>query len=106
MAVFAGDWGANCGSSYLVTQDNNGSASAELVEDGSHPVPHDGVPPAIGDGAIVFVDLVRRGEASLRHDYGIGGSGRGVAGGHACGAVIADSTGVPFGESRVQGMII
>ena len=34
MAVFVEDWGASYGSAYLVTQDDTGSASAELVEDG------------------------------------------------------------------------
>ena len=34
VAVFVEDWGASYGSAYLVTQDDAGSASAELVEDG------------------------------------------------------------------------
>jgi hypothetical protein len=106
MAVFVEDWGASYGSAYLVTEDDTGSASAELVEDGPDLIPHIGVPPAAGDGAIAFVDGVRRGEASLWQEDGTGRSGRGVAGGHACGAVIADSTSSAFGESRVQRIII
>ena len=42
MAVFVEDWGANYGSAYLVTQDDAGSATAELVEDGLHLLAHDG----------------------------------------------------------------
>jgi hypothetical protein len=106
MAVFVEDWGASYGSAYLVTQDDAGSASAELVEDGAELVAHDGVAPARGDGAIAFVDGVRRGEASLWQEDVTGRSGRGVAGGHACGAVIADQAGAAFGESRVRRMII
>jgi hypothetical protein len=106
MAVFVEDWGANYGSAYLVTQDDVGSASAELVEDGPDLIAHDGAPPVRGDGAIAFVDGVRRGEASLWQEDSAGRSGRGAAGGHACGAVIADSASAAFGESRVQRMVI
>lgn len=106
MAVFVEDWGANYGSAYLVNHDDVGSASAELVEDGPHLLAHDGVPPMAGDGVIAFVDGVRRGEASLWQENAAGRSGHGVAGGHACGAVIADSASAAFGESRVQRMII
>src|SRR5260221_14060309 len=89
MAVFVEDWGASYGSAYLVTEDDTGSASAELVEDGPDLIPHLGVPPAAGDGAIAFVDGVRRGEASPWQEDGTGRSGRGVPGGHACGAGVA-----------------
>lgn len=106
MAVFVEDWGATYGSAYLVTQDDAGSASAELVEDGPDLLVHDGVPPALGDGAIAFVDGVRRGEASLWQEDATGRSGRGVAGGHACGAAVAGSGSAAFGESRVQRMVI
>lgn len=106
VAIFVEDWGASYGPAYLVTPDDTGSASAELVEDGQDLLAHDGVPPALGDGAIAFVDGVRRGEASLWQEDPAGRSSRGVAGGHACGAVIADSASVAFGESRVQRMVI
>jgi len=106
MAVFMEDWGASYGSAYLVHQDDVGSAKAELVEDGSDFLVHDGMPPEPGDGAIAFVDGVRRGEASLWQEDSAGRSGRGVAGGHACGAVIADGASAAFGECRVRRMII
>ena len=78
MAVFVEDWGANYGSAYLVTQDDVSSASAELVEDGPDLIAHDGAPPVRGDGAIAFVDGVRRGEASLWQEDSAGRSGRGA----------------------------
>ncbi len=106
MAVFVEDWGANYGSAYLVTPDDVGSATAELVEDGPDLRVHDGMPPELGDGAIAFVDGVRRGEAALWQEDDAGRWGRGVAGGHACGAVIADAAGAAFGECRVHRMII
>jgi hypothetical protein len=106
VAVYVEDWAASYGPAYLVTSDDAGSASAELVEDGPHLLPHVGVSPVPGDGAIAFVDGVRRGEASLWQEDSAGRSGRGVAGGHACGAVIADSASVAFGDSREQRMVI
>ena len=106
MAVYVEDWAVNYGPAYLVTPDDPGSASAELVEDGPHLLPHGGVPLVPDDGAIAFVDGVRRGEASLWQEDPAGRSGRGVAGGHACGAVIADRVSVAFGDSRVRRMVI
>jgi hypothetical protein len=64
------------------------------------------MPPEPGDGAIAFVDGVRRGEAALWQEDDAGRWGRGVARGHACGAVIADAAGAAFGECRVHRMII
>jgi hypothetical protein len=106
VTVYVEDWAASYGPAYLVNPDDAGSASAELVEDGTHLLAHDGVPPARADGAIAFVDGVRRGEASLWQENAAGRSGRGVAGGHACGAVIADNSSVGFGESRIRRMVI
>jgi hypothetical protein len=106
MAVFVEDWGANYGSAYLVTPDDVGSVTAELVEDGPDLLVHDSMPSEPGDDAIAFVDGVRRGEAALWQEDDAGRWGRGVAGGHACGAVIADAAGPAFGECRVHRMII
>ena len=39
MAVYVEDWGASYGPAYLVTPDDAGSASAELVEDGPRSAP-------------------------------------------------------------------
>jgi hypothetical protein len=81
MAVFVEDWGANYGSAYLVTPDDVGSVTAELVEDGPDLLVHDSMPSEPGDGAIAFVDGVRRGEAALWQEDDAGRWGRGVAGG-------------------------
>lgn len=77
MTVFVEDWGATYGPAYLVTPDDVGSATAELVEDGSEMSAHDGVPASAEDGALVFVDGVRRGEASLWQEDAGGRSARG-----------------------------
>lgn len=106
MTVFVEDWGAAYGPAYLVTPDDAGSATAELVEDGSELRAHDGSSPSAEDGALAFVDGVRRGEASLWQEDAGGRSGRGVAGGHACGAVIVRPGDASFGERRVRRMII
>lgn len=106
MTLFVDDWAATYGPAYLITPDDPGSVSAELVEDGTEFRMHDGAPFAPGDGAVAFVDGVRRGEASLWQEDSYGRSGRGVAGGHACGAVIADARGATFGENRVRRMVI
>lgn len=66
MAMFVEDWEASYGSAYLVTQDDAGSASAELVEDGPDLLAHDGVLPVSGDGVIAFVD----GFEGVRRRYG------------------------------------
>lgn len=106
MTVFVEDWGAMYGPSYLVTADDTGSATARLIEDGNELLAHDGIPPSAGDGAVAFVDGVRRGEASLWQEDGRGMSGRGVVGGHACGAVIVNGSCAAFGESHIRRLII
>ncbi len=106
MTVFVEDWGALYGPAYLVAPDDTGSATAELIEDGAELLAHDGVLPSAADGVIAFVDGVRRGEASLWQEDARGWSGRGVAGGHACGAVIVNGACASFGESRIRRMII
>jgi hypothetical protein len=107
VSVFVEDWGATYGPAYLVHPNDTGSASAELVEDGDQLVAHVGTPPSVDEGPMAFVDGVRRGEASLwQEDTASGRSARGVAGGHACGGVIANGGDAAFGETRVRRMII
>jgi hypothetical protein len=108
MNVFVEDWGAAYGSPYLVLPDDVGSARAVLVEDGEDLRCHPGRPPANGDGAVAFVDGVRRGEASLwLDDPGTGLGARGVAGGHACGCVLADGAVRPeYGDVHVSRLAI
>ncbi len=108
MQVFVEDWGANYGSPYLVLPDDPGSVAAALAEDGSELRSHVGHPYRPDDGPLAFVDGVRRGEASLwTEDPTTGVGGRGVAGAHACGSVIADGMTPPlFGAVRVRRLAI
>jgi hypothetical protein len=108
MNVFVEDWGATYGSPYLVLPDDVGTAKAVLVEDGDDLRCHPGRPPVNGDGAVAFVDGVRRGEASLwLDDPGSGLGARGVAGGHACGCVLADGATRPeYGNTHVMRLAI
>jgi hypothetical protein len=106
--IFVEDWGATYGSPYLVLSDDGGTDGAVLAEDGVDLCCHPGRPYQPADGPIAFVDGVRRGEASLwLEDTRTGIGARGVAGGHACGAVIADGvTRAIFGETRVRRLAI
>jgi hypothetical protein len=104
-AVFVEDWAATYGSPYMVQAEEPVTADAELVEDGEEFVAHPGAPLA-PEAGIAFVDGVRRGEASLyQYDSSTGAVARGVAGGHACGAVVADGR-TRFGETRVRRLVI
>lgn len=108
MRVFVEDWGASYGSPYLVLPDDPGSVAAALAEDGPEMRSHLGLPYRPGDDLLAFVDGVRRGEASLWIEDPISGEGgRGVAGAHACGSVIADGVTPPvFGAVRVTRLAI
>jgi hypothetical protein len=108
MTVFMEDWAAAYGSPYLVAPDDPGTDSAVLVEDGDRLVAHDPGPPAATGGPVAFVDGVRRGEASLyQEDAATGATARGVAGSHACGAVLADGRErLVFGETRVARLVV
>jgi hypothetical protein len=107
MRIFVEDWQGNYGSPYLVTPDDQGSASVSLAEDSifkAHANP-------LSEGRheqLAFVDGVRRGEAALyQHSPESGRVVRGVAGSHACGAVIADGESrAIFAAERVQRLVI
>jgi len=105
-SVFVEDWAATYGSPYLVQADEPLTAEVELVEDGEHLVLHPGTA-RMGESEIAFVDGVRRGEASLyQHDAATGLVAHGVAGGHACGAVLGDGRALRFGDTRVRRLVI
>ena len=107
--VFVEDWAANYGSPYLISNDDTGTDTAVLVEDGDNRLCcRIGRPYRPTDGCLAFVDGVRRGEASLWIDEPATGiSAHGVAGGHACGAVIADGLSRPaFGDTRIHRLAI
>lgn len=105
-AIFVEDWAATYGSPYLVQADEPLSADVELVEDGDRLVIHRGAP-SDGEAGIAFVDGVRRGEASLyQHDSATGAVAHGVAGAHACGAVIGEGDALRFDTIRLRRLVI
>jgi hypothetical protein len=105
-AIFVEDWAATYGSPYLVQADEPLSADVELVEDGDRLVVHPGAISNL-DVGIAFVDGVRRGEASLyQHDSATGAVAYGVAGAHACGAVIGNGNALQFGTIRLRRLVI
>ena len=108
MGIFVEDWPATFGAPYLVPPDDPGSATAVLIEDGATLSSHTAERAERYDGAIAFVDGVRRGEAYLyQHDPATGAIARGVAGGHACGAVISrNGVGAEFDETRIRRLVI
>lgn len=111
--VYVDDWEPAYGSPYLV--DGEDAVTGRLVEDGEallcHPqryqpeIPHQLSDVTLGRIGLAFVDGVRRGEASLfQFEEGSGRSGRGVAGSHACGVVLAlfDGSVPTFGPARIE----
>jgi hypothetical protein len=107
MTIFVEDWQPNYGSPYLVQPDDGGTAEVTLVEDRSELRFHR-VSPSPPSAPVAFVDGVRRGEAALYQSHPKTFEiARGVAGGHACGAVIADTEGPPFFDrERVRRLVI
>ena len=103
--MFVEGWGQSYGSPYLVKNDDTGASGVELVEDGAlatHAAPVSSEP-----RSLVFVDGVRRGEASLYQVTAEGSVARGVAGAHACGAVFVEPDGpATFADSRLSRMVI
>jgi hypothetical protein len=103
--MFVEGWAQSYGSPYLVKNDDTGASGVELVEDGTVLALHAATPPE--PRTLVFIDGVRRGEASLYQVASDGGVARGVAGAHACGAVIVEPAGpAEFAEARLSRMVI
>jgi hypothetical protein len=101
--VFVEGWAQSYGSPYSIPDDDEGVTDVELMEDG--PFAHPGVD-APEFSAMAFVDGVRRGEASL-YQIVDGRFIRGIAGAHACGAVIAEAgERLRFDEVRVARLLI
>lgn len=93
MGVFVEEWRGDYGSPYLVVPDETVGASGTLVEDGDDLDAHHG---ERSDGTkLAFVDGVRRVEATLYEVAEDKSIARGVAGAHACGAVVAAPGEVP-----------
>jgi hypothetical protein len=105
--VFVEEWASSYGSPYLIVPDDE-PAPAVLVEDGSEFVPH--IPDATAALArpLAFIDGVRRGDASLyQQDASTGLLARGIAGSHACGAVVIRPGQRPqYASEQVTRMVI
>lgn len=94
MSVYVEDWQASYGSPYLVVADDTSDGPATLVEDGESLSAHAGT--EVANPRLAFVDGVRRVEASLYTVDGTDGSvARGLAGAHACGAVVVADGDLP-----------
>ncbi len=90
LQVFVEDWSARYGSPYLVSPDDGSSGmAAQLVEDGAELRLH--TPTCSPADHLAFVDGVRRMEAVMYLADG-DAFAHGIAGSHACGAVIADGS--------------
>lgn len=106
--IFVEDWAAAYGSPYMVGPEDGAAAGlAEPVEDGDALLRHPGGGGLEAGESLAFVDGVRRGEAGLYRLTADGELARGVAGAHACGAVIAGAAGPARYEAvRVRRMVI
>lgn len=107
MSVYVEDWRASYGSPYLVVPDEaDDDLAAEVSEDGGSLTVHDGIVPDAP--RLAFVDGVRRVEASLYQiEDTTGEIARGVAGAHACGAVLVETGEQPvYGPTRLTRHVI
>lgn len=108
MSVYVEDWQASYGSPYLVVPEagSETDGGGQLAEDGDTLAVHDGVAPDAP--RLAFVDGVRRVEASLYQvEDGTGQVARGVAGAHACGAVLVENGEPPvYGPTRLTRHVI
>jgi hypothetical protein len=105
--IFVEDWASSYGSPYLVVPDEDATAGL-LVEDGTAMLAHTPDPAACLARPVAFIDGVRRGDASLyQQDATTGLLARGIAGSHACGAVVINQGQRPeYARERVFRMVI
>ena len=105
--VFVEDWAASYGSPYLVVPDDADTA-AVLVEDGAAFAVHTPDPAGALTGQVAFIDGVRRGDASLyQEDPATRLLARGIAGSHACGAVLINGDERPVcAREHISRMVI
>ena len=104
--IYVEDWAATYGSPYLVRPDEAAPAEVRLVEDGPRLERHAGQQGA--QERMAFVDGVRRGDACLyQEDPASGELRRGLAGSHACGAVLAEPRAVPvIDRARASRLVV
>ena len=105
--VFVEEWASSYGSPYLIVPDDE-AAPAVLVEDGADFVAHTPDEAISLARPLAFIDGVRRGDASLyQQNANTGLLARGIAGTHACGAVVIDPGQRPsFAREQVTRMVI
>lgn len=110
MTVYYEDWSVSYGSPYLIEPESREGDDdlAELCEDGNKLRFHLGRDHGEPLPPLAFVDGVRRGEASLyKHDPETGQIVHGVAGAHACGAVVRNGLNkLEFQDTRVSRLLI
>jgi len=101
------EWASSYGSPYLVVPDDEQPA-AVLVEDGADFFAHTPGEAMALSRPLAFIDGVRRGDASLyQQDADTGVLTRGIAGSHACGAVVINPEQRPnFAREQVTRMVI
>ncbi len=105
--VFVEEWASSYGSPYLIVPDDE-PAAAVLVEDGTDFLAHTPDAAAALMRPLAFIDGVRRGDASLyQQDADTGLLARGIAGSHACGAVVIHPGHRPeYASEQVTRMVI
>jgi len=105
--IYVEEWAAAYGSPYLVAASDEGAQAVALVEDGERLLLHQGRGELAPQETLAFVDGVRRGEASLARMGADGALVRGVAGAHACGAVLCRAGGrAEVARTRVRRLAI
>src|SRR5437879_3248544 len=106
--IFVEDWAAAYGTPYLIAEDIDADEGVDVVEDGGRLTFHDLELGSPGDLSLAFVDGVRRGDVSLyQEDAETRALARGVAGSHACGAVLCDTAARPvIDEVRVARLVL
>lgn len=105
MQIYVEEWAPSYGSPLLFPGDED-SATAVLAEDGEDLRAHTGQPSE--RRTVAFVDGVRRVEASLyQQDLASGAMVHGVAGAHACGAVVCKPGARPeFSDVSVRRIVV
>jgi hypothetical protein len=108
VSIYVDSWASSYNTAYLATPEEGVEAVGELAEDGSTLRAHS--PQADAEmmrRALAFVDGVRRVDAVLYQDDSSGGVVRGIAGTHACGAVVVELGERPgYGRCSTNPMVI
>ena len=104
--IYVEDWAATYGSPYLVRSDEAAPAEVRFVEDGAGLAR--GPARSRDLERLAFVDGVRRGDACLyQEDPASGELRRGLAGSHACGAVLVEPGAIPVtDQTRVSRLVV